>query len=259
MSQRATLKAKLRAREPMFACFCSMPSPDMVEMIGYAGFDYVIIDAEHGTISPETMVHMIRAADVAGIPALVRVPSASEFHILGVLEMGAAGVQVPHVRNADQAREIVKHALYSPLGERGISSRTRAAMHGMVRPADYLSSQAQQTSIVLMIEDAATIPEVDAIARVPGVDAIFVGPSDLSASLGRIGNPKHPDVVAALDTIHRKVLAAEGPALATTIQTAADIPAIRAAGATALCLNAVYILATRLQAVVKELHPEVRP
>ena len=259
MSPRARLKAKFRAREHMFACFVSLPSPDMVEMVGYAGFDYVIIDAEHGTISPETMLHMIRAADVAGIPALVRLPSGAEFHVLGALEMGAAGVQVPHVRNAEQAREIVKYALYSPLGERGISSRTRAAMHGMVRPAEYLPSQAEQTSVVLMIEDAASIPEVDAIASVPGVDAIFVGPSDLSASLGCIGNPKHPDVVSALDTIHRKVLAANGPALVTTIQTAADIPGIRAAGATALCLNAVYILATRLQAVMQELRATAKP
>jgi len=255
LAPRARLKAKLRARDPMFACFCSMPSPDMVEMIGYAGFDYVIIDAEHGTISPDQMVHMIRAADAANIPALVRVPSGSEYHILSVLEMGAAGVQVPHIRNAEEARAVVRYALYAPHGARGISSRTRAAMHGMVRPAEYLPSQAEQTSVLLMIEDAEAIPHVEAIAAVPGVDAIFVGPSDLSASLGHIGNPKHPEVVAALETIHGKLRAADGPALVTTIQTAADVPAIRAAGATALCLNSVYILATRLQAVMQELRP----
>lgn len=255
MTPRASFKARLRARDPMYGCFVGLPSPAMVEMVGYAGFDFVIIDVEHGTFSPESIEHMVRAADIANIPALVRLPSGSNYHILGALEMGAAGFMVPHVGSVAQTREIVASAYYPPLGHRGISSRTRAAQHGMVRPANYLPSQAEQTSVILMIEDKDTIPEVGAMAKVEGVDAMFVGPSDLSASLGRMANPKHPDVVGALDRIFKDVIAAKGPALATTIQTPADVADLAKAGVTMMCMNATYIFATRLQEVVGELRP----
>lgn len=258
MSPRATFKARLKARDPMYGCFVSLACPDLVEMVGYAGFDFVLIDAEHGTFSPESLVNMVRAAEIANLPAVVRLPSGANHHILGVLEMGAAGFMVPHVGSVEQTREIVNSAYYPPLGHRGISSRTRSAQHGMVRPANYLPSQADQTSVIVMIEDKATIPHVPAIAAVPGVDAVFVGPSDLSASLGCMANPKHPDVVAALANIHKSVIDAKGPALATTIQTPADVAALAKSGVSMFCMNAIYIFATRLQEVVAELRPEAK-
>ncbi|MBW7460696.1 siderophore biosynthesis protein SbnG, partial [Paenibacillus sepulcri] len=112
------LKAKLRAGERAFGLFASIPAPVAVEMIGYAGFDFVIIDMEHVMVNPETLENMIRAAESAGITALVRVPEVHPKLILQVLDSGAQGIVVPHMESAEQAERLVRAAKYCPEGSR---------------------------------------------------------------------------------------------------------------------------------------------
>ena len=241
----STFKQRLRGSVPLHGFFMGQPNPAVVEMIGWAGFDFVIVDMEHGPAGLETLEHLLRAADGAGVAGLVRVAGSDAASMLHALDCGAAGILVPHVTDADVARRVVQHAYYPPLGTRGINSITRAGRHGMAGP-NFLRDQAERTAVLAMIEDLAALEHVDAIARVPGIDAVFVGPADLAASMGHPGNPRHPDVLAAVDAIWPAVLAAKGPALATTARSPQDAGDLARIGIRMLCFNTTTLLATAL-------------
>ncbi|MCP9977754.1 SDR family oxidoreductase [Actinomadura madurae] len=142
----------------------------------------------------------IRAADSAGVPVLVRVTANQPVQILHALDAGAAGVIVPHVDTAEQAAAAVRAAHYPPHGSRGFALSTRAGRYGATR-TDVHMRTAERTLVIAQIEDVAALPHVAAIAATPRLDAVWVGPSDLSLSLGRPGRPDHPDVLAAIDRI----------------------------------------------------------
>ena len=139
MSERDPFKLRLRRRDVMFGCFVGQPSPAIAEMVGYAGFDYVIVDLEHGPTGLETLENMLRAAQAAGAASLVRLPSPAQADILRVLDAGADGILVPHVESAADARAVVAHAYYPPAGQRGISTVSRAARHAIVSPQQHLA------------------------------------------------------------------------------------------------------------------------
>ena len=194
------LKQKLGEGATVHGLLNSMPSALMVEMIAYAGYDFVILDMEHVCVNPETLEHMLRAAECAGLPALVRVPAGSVDAITRVLDAGAQGVVLPHIRTADDARSAVLASRYHPLGQRGISGG-RTTGFGTIALADYFGQANREIMVVAMIEDAEGVDNIDAILSVPGIDMVLEGAIDLSQSLGWPGQAQHPLVQESIGRV----------------------------------------------------------
>ena len=203
------MKDKLRAGEPVFGVSVMIPSPQIVEMVAAAGFDWVLLDCEHGTLTLESVELMAMAAEASGITAIARPVSRSAEHILQVLDRGVMGVQVPHVNTAQDARDVIAAVKYHPLGRRSLAAGTRAAVydaHGTL--ADYVKAANEQTLIAVQLEDREAIDNIDELLGVDNIDVFFIGPSDLSQSMGHPGNPKAAPVAQAIDSSFRKMLAA---------------------------------------------------
>ena len=221
------MKEKLRAGEPVYGVSVMIPSPQIVEMVGAAGFDWVLLDCEHGALTLESVELMAMAAEACGITAIARPVTRSPEHILQVLDRGVMGVQVPHVNTAEDARQVVAAVKYHPLGSRGLAAGTRAAVydsHGTL--ADHVKAANDATLIAIQIEEAAAVRNLDALLKVGDIDVFFVGPSDLSQSMGHPGNPKAPAVAEAILTSFRKTVAAGRtpgtPATAESVREALD-------------------------------------
>jgi 2-keto-3-deoxy-L-rhamnonate aldolase RhmA len=203
------MKEKLRAGEPVYGVSVMIPSPQIVEMVGAAGFDWVLLDCEHGTLTLESVELMAMAAEACGITAIARPVTRSPEHILQVLDRGVMGVQVPHVNTAEDARQVVAAVKYHPLGQRGLAAGTRAAVydsHGTL--ADYVKAANDATLIAIQLEEESAIRNIDELLKVDDIDVFFIGPSDLSQSMGHPGNPKAPAVADAINGSFRKMVAA---------------------------------------------------
>src|SRR3990170_1993429 len=172
------VRERLRQGAALAGAFQRIPAPGVTELCAAAGFDFVILDMEHTPISEERVGELVRAAEAVGIPAIVRVPSRDPVGVSRVLETGCVGIQVPLVRSAAEAEEIVRATRYAPHGTRGLAS-PRQTRYGMAM------------SIAEWVRTS-----VDAVL---GVDVVFVGLTDLSADLGVPGDLAHPDVAAAVD------------------------------------------------------------
>jgi 2-keto-3-deoxy-L-rhamnonate aldolase RhmA len=206
---RNLMKERLRAGEPVFGVSVMIPSPQIVEMIAAAGFDWVLLDCEHGTLSLESVELMAMAAEAAGITAIARPASRSPEHLLQVLDRGVAGVQVPHVSTPAQAREVVDAVKFHPAGRRSLAAGTRAARydaHGTL--AEYVKAANEATLIAAQVEDREAVENLDTLLQVQGIDVFFIGPSDLSQSLGHPGDPKAPPVARAIEESLAKMRAA---------------------------------------------------
>ena len=182
----------------MFAAGVST-SVTAAEILGDCGFDWLFIDAETSPVSFVEIQHMIRVAQLAQVAGVVRLNNDHAPDIRQVLDMGAAGVIIPQVRTAEQARAIVAAAKYPPLGERGLAA-ARAQGYG-VRLQEYLGRANAETVVLVMVEDSEGLEQVEDIAAVEGLDGIFVGPGDLSLSLGCQGQHLHEDMRAAFARI----------------------------------------------------------
>lgn len=200
MLQTNKLKAAVNQGETVFGLINSIPSPLLVEMVGYAGYDFVILDMEHVSGNPETLENSVRAAECAGITPLVRVPAVAEEHILRALDCGALGIVAPHVRNRSDAEALVRAARYYPLGQRGISGG-RTTGFGTIDLMSYFEQANREIMLVAMIEDRTGVEAIDEIATVEGIDMILEGALDLSQSYGLPGQHQHPTVQAAIQTI----------------------------------------------------------
>lgn len=238
-----SLKQRLRAGDPLVGCFVMLPSPGVVEMCGYAGFDFVILDQEHGGAGIETIENQVRAAEASGTVPLVRIPEASTSMAQHALDAGAQGLLVPHVTSAAVAREIVAAAHYPPQGVRGMATTSRAGRHGTVGVADHLQRSLDRNLMMLQIEDRAVLPDVEEIAAMEGVDALFIGPADLSVSLGHPGNPGHPEVAAAIDKIIETAGRVGKAKVATFARNRDNATSWKERGVEILCLSttAVFI------------------
>ena len=221
------MKEKLRAGEPVFGVSIMIPSPQIVEMVAAAGFDWVLLDCEHGTLTLESVELMAMASEASGITAIARPMTKSPEHILQVLDRGVMGVQVPHVNTAEDAREVIAAVKYHPAGRRGLAAGTRAAAydsHGTL--ADYVKAANDATLIAIQLEDRPAIENIDELLKVNDIDVFFIGPSDLSQSMGHPGNPKAPVVAEAIDNSFRKMVAAHRtpgtPATAENVREVLD-------------------------------------
>ena len=189
------LKEKLLAGEPAFGVSVMFPSPQIVEMVGKLGFDWVLIDCEHGSTSSESVEMMAMAAELTGITPIARPLSNTTEEILKVMDRGAMGVQVPHVNSAEDARRAVEAVKYHPQGVRGLAAGSRPANYGFgISMSDYVVEANRETLVCIQLEEAEAIRNLDEILKVEGVDVFFVGPSDLSQSLGYPGRSDVPEV-----------------------------------------------------------------
>ncbi len=183
-----------------FGTFVCHNSPDIVEICGLAGFDFVVLDTEHGYMSPETTANLIRAAEVTGMTPIVRVSENSETVILRYLDVGTHGVQVPQINDAASARLAVRRAKYYPQGMRGVAF-PRSANYGLVSMADYFKQENDKTMVIVHCENVIGLENLEEIASVEGVDIIFLGPFDLSQSLGIPGQVESPQIQAAANKV----------------------------------------------------------
>jgi len=194
------LKKALYEGRPCFGTLICNNSPDIVEICGLVGFDFVILDIEHGYMSPETMVNLIRAAEVTGMTPITRVTENSETIILRSLDVGAHGVQVPMINDAAAARLAVRRAKYYPEGMRGVAF-PRSGNYGQVPIFDYFRQANYETMVVVQCENVTGLDNIEEIAAVPGVDVVFLGPFDLSQSMGIPGQVESPPVQEAAERI----------------------------------------------------------
>ena len=241
------MKAKFAAGEPAFGLSVMIPSPQIVESAAGMGFDWVLIDCEHGTVGLESMEIMVMAAEASGVTPIVRPRTNAAEDILQAMDRGAQGVQVPHVNTGAQARSVVEAVKFHPQGRRSLAAGTRASGYGFRGSVGNFVAQANLQSLVcIQIEDEEALPNLDDILRVEGVDVFFIGPSDLSQSMGFPGDPKAPPVARAIEAALRKIVAAGKtpgmPAAAAAVQAAlasgvryiyTHLPAVLASGASA--------------------------
>lgn len=194
-----TLKQKLAAGQVVVGTFVKTPSPIVVEVLAMTALDCLVLDAEHAPFDRGVIDGCIMAARAGGKDVLVRTPSAAPEHILNALDCGATGVLVPHVRSAAEARDLVRVAHYGA-GGRGYAGSSRGGGYATKPMATHLADSAERTVIVAQIEDPEAVDDIDAIAAVSGIDALFVGRADLTVSYGA-ASQDDPRVIAALDVV----------------------------------------------------------
>lgn len=173
------------------------------EAAGYAGFDYCILDMEHGPVGTERLKELIQACECGGILPIVRVPDISEESIGKPLDLGAGGVQVPQVSCARDAQRVVELAKFHPEGTRGVCRYVRAARYSLMDKFDYFQ-EANESVVILQVEGMEGVKNIDEILTVKGIDVIFIGPYDLSQSLGVTGDVENPLVTDTMVKLVQK-------------------------------------------------------
>ena len=202
------VKKMLKEGKSVIGTFVKITDPCTVELISNAGFDVIIIDNEHTSMSKETVVNLIRTADATGIVPITRVRENSRQQILQALDAGSFGVMIPETATKEDVELVVSRAKYAPLGNRGYSASQRSANYGMMNPKEYAELSNANTMVVVYCETMEAINNLDAMLAVEGFDVLFVGPFDLTQALGVIGEPNHPKVLETIDMIVKKVRAA---------------------------------------------------
>jgi staphyloferrin B biosynthesis citrate synthase len=194
-----SFKERLTQGDFVLGTFVKTPHAHVVEVLATTGLDCLCLDAEHAPFDRRDLDACILAARARQCAVLVRIDHASEHQILNALDCGADGVVIPHVKTAEQAREIAKACHYGP-GGRGYAGSSRSAGYGLVGISDHMGASAARTTVIAQIEDLEALDEIDAIARVEGIDALFVGRIDLTVALG-CTDPDDPKVLAAVEVI----------------------------------------------------------
>ena len=198
-----SFKRCLKEEKCVFGPFMKTGDPMFVEAAGLAGFDFVILDTEHGPVDIESQQNNVRAAEARNLVPIIRLKDKGENTIGRALDIGAYGIQVPQISTADEAREVVKYAKFYPYGMRGVCRFVRAADYSAKDRYDYFESS-KDILVILQLEGIDAIKNLDEIIKVEGVDILFIGPYDLSQSLGLPGQVNHPQVVEAMKKIVEK-------------------------------------------------------
>ena len=202
---RTTLKERLRSGDRLVGVLLRMPAEDMVEMLAVSGFDFVVLDCEHGPNEVTDLRRHIALADLHEMPVVVRVGSDEPALTLRALDQGAAGIIAPHVDTTEQAEALVDAVHYPPVGHRGFATYSRVGDFGRVDPAAHQARMLDETLVVGMIESPTGVSQAEEIVAVPGLDAVMIGTADLRAS----SSPDTPDPVKSIRSVNR-VLAASG-------------------------------------------------
>jgi 4-hydroxy-2-oxoheptanedioate aldolase len=237
-----TLKAKLKKGEGVVGAFNSLPSPDAVEILAFMGMDFVIIDAEHGVATLESCEHQVRAAEAVGISTMMRIALNMPQNILRHLDTGVMGAQIPQVDTAEEARAVVDAVRYPPQGKRGLAG-VRAAGYGVAMPlGDYVKQANEELILCVQIETTKAIGNAAEILAVDGVDLVFLGPTDISSSMGYPGQPTHPEVMEAIEHVGKAAVSA-GKWAGTIARNADAYEHWRNVGYQYLCTGVVNLLA----------------
>ncbi len=221
------MKQSLARGEVALGCSMMFASPQIVEMLGHAGFQWVLLDCEHGSLSLADVEIMCMAADAVGITPIARPRTNSAADIQSVLDRGAHGVQIPHINTADDARRAVAAVKFGPGAGRGLAAGTRPDRWGLGgKMVDFAAEANAQSLVCVQLEHASAIHNTAEILTVPGIDVFFIGPSDLSQSLGFPGNPKAAPVAKAIsDTLAAITAAGQTPGMPATTETLAAVKA----------------------------------
>jgi len=198
-----------RHRQVPIGTWVMSASPIVAEAMGNAGFDWAVLDMEHTPLDLMELVHLLQAVGNTTMAPLVRVPWNDTVYVKRVLDAGAPSLLFPFVQNADEARRAVAATRYPPEGVRGMAAMSRASRFGTV--PNFFRQANQDVCVVLQHETPESIAQLEAIAAVPGVDALFVGPGDLSGAMGHVGQLTHPAVVELMADAARRAHAVGKP------------------------------------------------
>jgi 4-hydroxy-2-oxoheptanedioate aldolase len=189
------LKARLERDEPVYGVLTPIYDPAVVELIGHLGFDCYMMDCEHGAGGPAQAEHLVRACETVGLVPLARVRSADLKLVLQFMDSGIMGVMLPGVMDADDVKRLVEAVKYPPLGRRGIAPvRANAYLLGSMKQEEFVGFSNEQTIVLPQIETMEAVNNLDSLLQVEGVDGYFVGPRDLSMSMGFPDGPAHDEV-----------------------------------------------------------------
>lgn len=203
-----TFRQRLAERECLIGTMVTLPTASTAEILADAGFDWLFIDAEHGPLETSNILSILQAVGHR-IPCIVRTPACDEVAIKKVLDLGATGIIVPQTNNADQVADVVRFARYAPEGARGVGL-ARAHGYGF-RFAEYVQNANKETVVIVQAEHKDAVANIEAMTKVPGIDAILLGPYDLSASMGKMGQINDADVLSAIDRVTTTCKAANIP------------------------------------------------
>jgi len=224
----ATFRERVLSAEPLLGCFLTWPTAGVAELLALAEFDFVVLDAEHGFFSIEAIEQMVIAADGAGIPAIVRVPSCAAAEVGRSLDAGAAGILFPRGDGLPAIKGAIESAKYPPEGKRGLGG-VRANRYGTVPLDRFVGEANEKTLVVAQIETAGALAELSAIATASGLDVLFVGPNDLTQALGVPGQYGNARYREALATIARQATAS-GKTAGIMLGSIKQIPDLRELG-----------------------------
>ena len=243
-------RARLKRREQLLGTMVTLASAASAEVLASLGFDWLFIDGEHGPLETRELNEILQAVSDK-TACIVRVPEGAEVPIKRALDLGAHGIIVPQVNTPEQAANVVRWSRYAPEGARGVGL-ARAQGYGQSF-REYLGAANREIAVIVQAEHARAVENIEAIVRTPGVDAVLLGPYDLSASLGRMGEIEHPDVVEAIGRV-TDVCNAAGMPLGYFGVTAAAVRPFIARGYTLLVagVDTLY-LANGAKAVLAEL------
>lgn len=180
---------------------CELCSTAVPRMLAQGGMEFVIFDAEHGVFSTESVADLAAASRLAGITPIVRIPEIRRETVSRTLDLGAQGLLVPQVRHEDEVREVVRYAKFAPIGERGVALGRTHANYAKGDAAEWMARLNASTMVIIQIETSEALDRLEAIASVPGIDALFIGPNDLASSLGLPGKVDHPRVLEAFERV----------------------------------------------------------
>lgn len=197
------LKARLKNGETVIGTMVTVFShPDMVKILKVAGFDYFIIDCEHGSFDYKDVALLLGMAKAVDLPGIVRIPSAGREVILKYMESGATGLLLPETDTAEQAKALVEYSKYAPMGDRGVSLlRPHTGYEQIPDAVEYMKKTNEETILMAQIESQTGVANINAILDVEGIDAAFIGPNDLSQSLGIMGQTRNPLFMQAVEKV----------------------------------------------------------
>ncbi len=251
--QHQSFRQKLLARQTLIGTLVTIASPEIIESLSALDFDWIFIDAEHGALGPAQIQALLQAAHAC--PCLVRIPAPDEGWVKKTLDAGASGLIVPQINTLQEAEAVVRYAKYPPKGKRGVGL---GRAHGYGKDfSTYLNAANQETVIVLQAETQAALDNIDAIASLDAVDAILVGPYDLSASLGVTGELTHQKMQQAIQHIKAACDRHSTPLGIFGIQ-ATDVAPYRSMGFTLLAMgvDTVFLQSAATQELEKLRHAE---
>jgi 4-hydroxy-2-oxoheptanedioate aldolase len=202
------MKKKLLSGRPVFGTFVKSDFPGIAEMLGYAGFDFLIIDQEHAAYSYGAAEQMIRACEAGRIASIVRMPSPDHWHIHHALESGATGVQIPSIETIEETAKATRETAFWPEGTRSPNPSVRAGHYGLWSGEEsYIELTKKNSICIVQVESAYMVEHISELCGISQIDVLFIGPGDLSMSMGKPGKLDDPEVVAVIEDVITKGLA----------------------------------------------------